>query len=559
LTNVVTQTAGGLRRSAAVAADHQLGPAPRRAWRGAGLAAGRAATGGLVLLALWTLAAVVVGNPRALPPPAAVLSQAWADRQLYGLDLPPTLAAAGLGFVIGNGAAVLLGLLLALIPRGRRELMAIVVIFYNAPIIAVAPLVEVLLNGDWPKILMAALSVFFVTLVGTLAGFAAADPRTLDVVRAAGGGRWSTLWKVRVRAALPSTFAGIAAGVPFAIVGAMVGEFFGGQAYGLGVMLVAALDDLNAARVWGIALVVAVIGGAGLWLTQAAVRALTPWDRRSVIGSARAALSATRTAGLRARAASALASAAITVAVIIGVWVGGSKLLNLPPYVVRMPWNIWDYLFTGSGASANLSALLSSLLTSVGQALAGCVIGVVIGTAIAMTMSSRRFLRVVLLPPVVALSSVPYLALVPILSVAIGRGAAMNYALGAIIALLPTVVNLEAALSSAPVDLVDVLRASGARGATILRTVQVPAALPALFTALRIAAPWALYGVILAEFLSTGGGIGGAITNAAEIGDYNAAWAGAIAATIASALLYVSVGVLERAASDRFGIARSGA
>ena len=52
----------------------------------------------------------------------------------------------------------------------------------------------------------------------------------------------------------------------------------------------------------------------------------------------------------------------------------------------------------------------------------------------------------------------------------------------------------------------------------------------------------------------TGGarGIGGAITNAAEIGNYNAAWSGAILVTIATALLYVAVGAVEQSAHRRF-------
>jgi ABC-type nitrate/sulfonate/bicarbonate transport system permease component len=444
--------------------------------------------------------------------------------------------------------------MLTVIPAGRRELLAVVVVLYNVPIIAIGPMLEVLLTGNGPKIVMAALSVFFVTLVGTLAGFAAADQRMLDVVRAAGGGSRAAMRKVRIRAALPSIFAGMAAGVPFAIVGAMVGEFFGGQNYGLGVMLVQALDSLNAARVWGIALVVAIIGGLGLVIAQSAVRLLMPWGQRATLATAMAQPPAIRSSRF-GRVPRGLASTAITVLIILAIWVGGAKLLNLPPYVMKMPGDIWRYLVSDPGAGENRSAVLSALATSLEQAIAGCLIGIALGAGIAIVTSLRKSLRPVLMMPVIALSSVPYLALVPILAVGIGRGSAMTLALAAIIALLPTVVNLQTGISSAPTELADLLRACGAGRWTIARKLDIPAAVPSLFTALRIAAPWALYGVILAEFLATGGGAGGAITNAAEIGDYDAAWSGAIAVTIASALLFVLVGSIERRALRRFGAA----
>jgi sulfonate transport system permease protein len=514
-------------------------------------ALGRGLLGFAGLVVVWQLAALLVGDARSLPSPVAVAEQGWTDRSLYGIDLPPTLSSAAIGFLLGNAVAVGLGVMLALLPAGRRQLMMVVVVLYNIPIIAVAPLLEVLLSGDGPKIVMAALSVFFVTLLGTLAGFAAADSRSLDVVKAAGGGAWAMLRIVRIRAAMPSIFAGMAAGVPFAIVGAMVGEFFGGQTNGLGIMLVQALDNLNAARVWGIAVIVAIVGGAGLAIAEGLVRVLMPWSQTTA-GVSVLLEQQPGSRGWVARTRDAIASLLITVLALLAIWVGGAKLLNLPPYVVRMPWDIWRYTVSEAGAEANRSALLGPLATSVGQALAGCGIGLLIGAAIAAATSLLRSLRPLVMPPVVALSSIPYLALVPILSVAIGRGAMMPLALGAIIALLPTVVNLQTGLASAPPALSDVLRASGASRLTILRRVEVPAACPYLFTSLRIAVPWALYGVILAEFLATGGGIGGAITNAAEIGNYNAAWSGAILVTIATALLYVAVGAVEQNVYRRF-------
>ena len=59
---------------------------------------------------------------------------------------------------------------------------------YCLPIIAIAPILQIMFNGQTPKIILAALSVFFTTLVGTLVGLRSADKTTLDVIHAYGGG-----------------------------------------------------------------------------------------------------------------------------------------------------------------------------------------------------------------------------------------------------------------------------------------------------------------------------------------------------------------------------------
>jgi sulfonate transport system permease protein len=512
---------------------------------------GRPVLGLAALAGIWALASLLVGDERRLPGPSAVLSQAWQDRGLYGLNLPPTLEAAGLGFLLGNGAAILLGLILALIPAGRRELMGVVVTLYNIPIIAIGPLVEVLLSGNWPKIIMAALSVFFVTLVATLAGLNNADRASLDVVHAVGGSNWLAARKVRAWAAAPTIVAGVAAGVPFAVVGAMVGEFFGGQSYGLGVMLVQALDNLNAARVWGIALAVAVIGGAGLAIARALGRLLLPW------GAQESPLTIPTRPGPGSgnwvgRIVRTFGSGVATAVILLIIWIGSVKILGLQPFVVRMPWDIWQYLTSDPGASANRGQLLASLAGTLGLALAGCAIGLAAGTLAAFSFILVRAVEPVVMPVVVALSSVPYLALVPILAVGLGRSTGMNLTLAAVIALLPTVIIVRSGLSSAPAQLSDVIRAAGGRRWTLLRKVHAPTALPGVFTALRIAAPWSVLGVILGEWLATGGGIGGAMVAEAVSGNYNAAWSDAVAVTLASVLLYAAAAGTERLVLRRY-------
>lgn len=502
----------------------------------------------ITLFAGWAIAAAVIGSDTRLPAPTAVVGSWWADGSLYVENGLPTLRAAAIGFALGAAAAVLVGVALSMLGWAERYVTSTVVTFYNLPIIALAPLVQILFAGEWPRILIAALSVFFIILVGTLAGLRSAPAAAIDVVRAAGGGTLTSLRKVRLVAGAPAMLAAMSASVPLAIVGAMVGEFFGGQSVGLGVMLVSALEDLNATRVWGIGLGVAAVSAVLLAVIDAAVARALPWRAEAPP----AALSTAGSGPLRRRAFTALASGALVVVIACLIWVTIVEALGLEPYVVRMPWDVFDYLVLSHEAGANRNALLSALAFTLSHALIGCVVGIVVGTALAALAATVRPLRRAVLTLLVVLSSVPYLALVPVLALALGRGDIMAITLAAIISLLPTVITLDRALSDTNRGIVEVLQAAGAGRARILRHARIPAAVPALFTALRISAPASLVGVLFAEWLASGEGVGGVLVKQATFGPFDGAWSAAVLITACSVLMYAAAGAAERSVARRF-------
>jgi ABC-type nitrate/sulfonate/bicarbonate transport system permease component len=147
------------------------------------------------------------------------------------------------------------------------------------PIIAIAPILSITFHGQAPNIILAALSVFFTTLVGTLVGLRSADQTSLDMIRAYGGGTVKQLTKVRLRAALPSLFAALRIAAPAAILGAIIGDFFGADR-GLGVAMIAAQTALEIPRTWGIAIVAAGLAGVAYGITALVGRLLTPWAPR---------------------------------------------------------------------------------------------------------------------------------------------------------------------------------------------------------------------------------------------------------------------------------------
>jgi ABC-type nitrate/sulfonate/bicarbonate transport system permease component len=235
-----------------------------------------------LLLVTWTVLALTAfsGPGSGVPTPWAVLSSLGSDGwSFYWPLIAATLGEALRGYLAGNGLAVAFAALVLLVPWLERVVVQLAVASYCLPLVAIGPILSLLLSGDAPMITMAALSVFFTTLIGALLGLRSADPVTLDVVRAYGGGRRQALVKVRVIAALPSTFAALKISAPAALLGAIIGEYLGHIDTGLGVAMTVSEASVDVPRTWGIALVSGLVAGIGYGLTALIARLLFPWAR----------------------------------------------------------------------------------------------------------------------------------------------------------------------------------------------------------------------------------------------------------------------------------------
>jgi ABC-type nitrate/sulfonate/bicarbonate transport system permease component len=251
--------------------------------------------GAAVLVGLWWLVAVIRihnasflgmhlnwrGPKSGIPRPDRVLVQFWKDwGPLTSHNYVKTLKEAALGYIVANLLAIALGIAFVQVPMVEKSLLRIAVASYCLPIIAIAPILSVTLHGLEPQAFLAGLLVFFPTLIGVLVGLRSADKSALDVVRASGGGSWAQMTKVRLRAALPSTFAALQIAAPSAILGAIIGEYLGAQTSGLGVMMIVAQEAANSERLWAIALFCTAVAGASYALIGVLARLATPWAPR---------------------------------------------------------------------------------------------------------------------------------------------------------------------------------------------------------------------------------------------------------------------------------------
>lgn len=505
----------------------------------------RAALPYLLLLLLWEIAGRmdwVAGG--ALPAPSEILARFWIDRADYPRHVEATLTASGLGFLIGNLIAVAAGLLFTLSPTAGRAARGLNVAIFALPPIAIAPILALTLDGMTPRVVLAALGVYFVTMQATLTGLAQYDGRAADVVRAYGGGEGAVMRFVRLRGALPAILSGFRVAAPNAVLGAILAEFGGGGRWGLGTYLLGSLGRGEPARLWGIGLVATLIAGLSY-----AVFALIS---ARIMGRS-VAVSLNPLAPAPAAKGGGLWIALVSAALPFLVWWGLLKLLRVPDMLGKTPWAVAEYLFWGPASPAAQARLLAALGQTLPITLAGMAAGMAFAFALAVSSRLTPGFTRAFLPVALVTQTMPLVALTPLLVLILGRGTAVTLWITISVTFFPAYAMIAQGLAQVPRAALELPRAYGASAWRELRLVAIPAATPWLFAALRVTAPRALLGVMIAEWLATGRGLGNLLNQSRGYLDYGMIWAVAVVSVLLSVAFYQIALWAERRAAARMG------
>ncbi len=165
-------------------------------------------------------------------------------------DLGTTLEEVIIGYLIGAGAGVMLGTLVASSVFVAGLLDPFIIGVYGIPKIALGPLLVVWLGINLaPKIALAAMLTFFLVFFATFQGIRNVDPATINATRLMGASRLQTRRYVIFPGARSSIFLGLKLGVPEALIGAIVGEFIS-SSRGIGFQIQYATAQLDTAGVF---------------------------------------------------------------------------------------------------------------------------------------------------------------------------------------------------------------------------------------------------------------------------------------------------------------------
>jgi NitT/TauT family transport system permease protein len=256
------------------APDGQGRAAATRPWRsGLGQAAGVVG-----LLLAWEAAVRLLGvSPAVLPAPTAIARELVGLRGAILGAAVYTLASALAGYGAALGVGVLLAVLFAHSGTLRRGLFPFFVASQAIPVIAFSAVVILWLgNGLLSKVAIAFYLSFFPITVSAVKGLQSADPMLVALLRTFGAGWWQVLWKVRLPLMTPFVFVALRVATTTALVGAIVGEWFGDN-NGIGTLILQALHTEDTVRLWAGIAACAVMGTLFYGAVAALERRLLWW------------------------------------------------------------------------------------------------------------------------------------------------------------------------------------------------------------------------------------------------------------------------------------------
>lgn len=197
-----------------------------------------------------------IGRPSAI---AAVLGRWLNDGNLLR-QVTPTLTETGVGFVAGTVAGVVAGAALGYFRLLGSLLRPFITAIYTLPKIALAPLILLWLGiGFQAKAGLSALLVFFLVFYNTYAGIREVDPDLINAARLMGGSRGDVFRFVYLPHAASWVFAGLRLALPYALVGAVVGEMLASNS-GIGYLLANATNQFDTSSAFAALFILVVIG-----------------------------------------------------------------------------------------------------------------------------------------------------------------------------------------------------------------------------------------------------------------------------------------------------------
>jgi len=188
------------------------------------------------------------------------------------------------GLLIGTAA----GLATARWAAARETLLPIAVGASTIPIIAFAPITLNWFGPEsvMPRVIIVAVMVFFPVMANTIRGLTEVSPASLELMASYAAGETQTLRKLRVPNALPYWFTALRIATTLSVIGAVVGEFFGGPLYSLGIYITLETGHSRYPTAWA-AIVLACALGIGMYVAAVvAERLVVPWStaRRDEVG-----------------------------------------------------------------------------------------------------------------------------------------------------------------------------------------------------------------------------------------------------------------------------------
>jgi NitT/TauT family transport system permease protein/putative hydroxymethylpyrimidine transport system permease protein len=192
--------------------------------------------------------------------------------------------------------------------------------------------------------------------------------------------------------------------------------------------------------------------------------------------------------------------------------------------------------------------LFDNTLTTLWEVLLGLVIAVALGAGAAIAMHLARPIRDAAYPLLIGSQAIPIVVVAPLLILAFDYGIGPKIAIVALICFFPVTVNLLDGLRAVEPELLKLMRSLGASRAATLWKVELPWALPQLFSGLKIAATVSVIGAVFGEWAGADQGLGRLVLLGINQLETPRVYAGVVLLTGMALALFILVSLAERAA-----------
>lgn len=228
------------------------------------------------------------------------------------------------------------------------------------------------------------------------------------------------------------------------------------------------------------------------------------------------------------------------VVITLALWQGICIAWKMPAAVLPTPLDV------ARSVVSHWHPLLTEGWITFKATMYGFVLALVLGIPIAVAVSSFRWVNLTFYPLLVALQSVPKVALAPILLVWLGTGMESKLAIAWLVAFFPIIVDTSAGLQSTPKELLELARSLRTSRWQVFSKIQFPAALPFVITGAKVAITLAVIGAVIGEFVGSSEGLGFLLLSATSQINTPLAFAALFGLSVLGMVAYLLVVLFEK-------------
>jgi NitT/TauT family transport system permease protein len=225
---------------------------------------------------------------------------------------------------------------------------------------------------------------------------------------------------------------------------------------------------------------------------------------------------------------------------LLALWWAVVAVFDVKPFIAPTPGAVALTLWN------KRAVLLANLVPTATEALSGFLLGNLVAIGVATVFVHNRRLQEIFFPVVVMFNSIPVVAKAPILVLIMGNGVSPKIAIAALVCFFPTLVNSVRGLEAVNPQALELMRVLSASRREVFFKLRVYAALPYLFSALRIAASMSVIGAVVGEWIGATQGIGAMIIQATYNFDSALLYAAITMSACLSGAFFMVIVALER-------------